>query len=74
MPKPRRRRSRRQLPEPAVMKVTSLSHDGRGVAHVNDKVVFIDGALPGEEVMVNYTESHRDYAEGRAEQMIPAYI
>lgn len=28
--------------------VESLDHDGRGVAHVEGKTVFIDGALPGE--------------------------
>ena len=32
--------------------VTSLSHDGRGVARVDDKVVFIEGALPGEQVVI----------------------
>ena len=42
---------RKRLPEP-VGKITieSLSHDGRGVAHLDGKAVFIDGALPGEVV------------------------
>lgn len=30
--------------------VESLDHEGRGVAHVDGKAVFIDGALPGEKV------------------------
>jgi len=30
--------------------VESLDHEGQGVAHVDGKVVFIDGALPGETV------------------------
>jgi 23S rRNA (uracil1939-C5)-methyltransferase len=30
--------------------VESLDHEGRGVAHVEGKTVFIEGALPGEEV------------------------
>lgn len=30
--------------------IESLDHEGRGVAHVDGKVVFIEGALPGETV------------------------
>jgi 23S rRNA (uracil1939-C5)-methyltransferase len=30
--------------------VESLAHDGRGVTHVDGKTVFIEGALPGEDV------------------------
>jgi len=45
--------------------ISSLTHDGRGVAHIDVKAVFIDAALPGEEVEFLYTEIRRDYAEGR---------
>jgi 23S rRNA (uracil1939-C5)-methyltransferase len=30
--------------------IESLDHEGRGIAHVDGKVIFIDGALPGERV------------------------
>lgn len=30
--------------------IESLDHEGRGVAHVEGKVIFIEGALPGERV------------------------
>lgn len=30
--------------------IESLDQEGRGVAHVNGKTIFIDGALPGEQV------------------------
>jgi 23S rRNA (uracil1939-C5)-methyltransferase len=51
--------------EPIKVTIESLCHDGRGVAHVNGKVVFIDDALPTEEIEFIYTDSHKDYAEGR---------
>ena len=36
--------------KPFVSIIDNLSHDGRGVTKVDGKVVFIPGALPGEEV------------------------
>jgi 23S rRNA (uracil1939-C5)-methyltransferase len=50
---------------PTAALIESLSHDGRGVTHVDGKAVFIDDALPGEYVEFVYTENRRDYAEGR---------
>ena len=44
-----------------------LSHDGRGVARVEGKVVFIDGALPGEEVSFRYTRKRGRFDEGEVE-------
>lgn len=53
--------------------IDSLSHDGRGVAHVDGKAVFVDGALPGERVRFCYTARHRRYDEGRmAEVLTPS--
>ena len=47
--------------------IDSYTHDGRGVARVDGRAVFIAGALPGEDVDFTYTEIHRDYAEGKVE-------
>ena len=51
--------------DPVTVTIESLSHDGRGIAHVDGKVIFIDEALPGESVDFIYTDSRKDYAEGK---------
>jgi 23S rRNA (uracil1939-C5)-methyltransferase len=56
--------------EPAQAFVESLSHDGRGVARVEGRAVFIDGSLPGETVAFRYTRLRRDFAEGRVEEVL----
>jgi 23S rRNA (uracil1939-C5)-methyltransferase len=55
-----------RLPDPVErVGVESLAHDGRGVAHPGGKAVFIDGALPGETVAIDYLATHRNYDEAR---------
>lgn len=66
-----RKRTKKQLPQdPVSVTIESLTHDGRGVAHVDGKVIFIDEALPGEEVEFIYTESRKDYAEGKVVKLL----
>lgn len=43
--------------------ITSLTHDGRGVARLDDKVVFIEGVLPGEIVQFKLQRKRRRYNE-----------
>ncbi|PCH85127.1 MAG: 23S rRNA (uracil(1939)-C(5))-methyltransferase RlmD, partial [Piscirickettsiaceae bacterium] len=69
----RRRNRRKKLPpETATAVIESLAHDGRGVAHLDDRAVFIAGALPGEEVVFEYTKKKRDIAEGRTTEVLVA--
>ena len=66
----RRFHKKRKLPEdPVKVTIESFTHDGRGVAHVDGKAVFIDEALPGEELEFIYTDSRKDYAEGRVDSL-----
>ncbi|MGZ8189264.1 MAG: 23S rRNA (uracil(1939)-C(5))-methyltransferase RlmD, partial [Methylosarcina sp.] len=61
-----RRPRKKILPEtPVQAEIESLAHDGRGVTHIDGKVIFIDDALPGETVEFVYTDSRRDFAEGK---------
>ncbi|MBK1673114.1 23S rRNA (uracil(1939)-C(5))-methyltransferase [Ectothiorhodospira shaposhnikovii] len=66
-----RRRSR--LPQEAVQtRIDAITHEGRGVARIEGKTVFIDGALPGETVTFRYHKQHRRYDEGRVETVLEA--
>jgi 23S rRNA (uracil1939-C5)-methyltransferase len=55
---------------PVKATINSLTHDGRGVTHIDGKAVFIDAALPGEEIEFLYTEIRRDYAEGKVVKVL----
>ena len=46
--------------------VHRLSHDGRGIATVDQKTVFIVGALPEEMVTFKVIKKHRRYLEAEA--------
>jgi len=61
----RRQRSKR-LPEPvADVVIESLAHDGRGVTRLDGKAIFVEGALPGERVDIEYLATHRKFDEAR---------
>ena len=67
--------ARRKKPLPSgthVTEIIDLTHQGQGVARVEGKTVFIDHALPGEQVEFVYTKQHRQYDEGRLECVIKA--
>jgi len=51
-------------------RVASLSHDGRGVARTNAEVVFVDGALPGEEIRYVPIGKRRRQIQGRLQELI----
>lgn len=69
----RRRRRTPRLPEEAVqVEIESLSAEGRGIAHVDDRIVFIDQALAGETVLFKYTKLSKNIAEARAIEVLKA--
>ena len=67
------RRNVKIMPDaPTLARVESLSHDGRGVARVNGKTVFIEGALPGEQVLFKYVTQRRNFDEGDLQSVVEA--
>ncbi len=56
--------------DPVVIEVDTLSHEGRGVATVEGKTIFIDGALAQERVTFRYLRKKKRYSEGQVEEVL----
>lgn len=52
--------------------IESLDHEARGVAHVDGKAVFIDGALPGETVIYQTLKRKPNYDFGEVVEVMKA--
>lgn len=52
--------------------IDALTSDARGIARINEKITFIDGALPGEQVKFRYKCCKPQYDEGVVEQVVSA--
>ncbi|HEY0180957.1 MAG TPA: 23S rRNA (uracil(1939)-C(5))-methyltransferase RlmD [Dokdonella sp.] len=50
--------------------ILDLSHDGRGVARVDGKTVFVAGALPHERVRIRIVKRNRSFDEARLEELL----
>jgi len=69
----RKRGRRRRIPlSGSVTRIDSLDHEGRGVARINGKVVFVDGALPGESVELQIWQQHPKYDLANATRILNA--
>jgi len=67
------RRRRKKIPtEPVAATIESISHEGRGIARIEGKTVFVDGALPDEEVMFIYTSRRAKFDEGCVKEITKA--
>jgi 23S rRNA (uracil1939-C5)-methyltransferase len=52
------------------MKITKLSHEGRGIGHDNGKTQFVMNALPDEEVTIQKLKKHSKYDEAIAIEIL----
>jgi 23S rRNA (uracil1939-C5)-methyltransferase len=53
----------RRRREPETARINAVTHDGRGIAAVSGKKVFVSGALEGEEVRFLRRKSRRNFDE-----------
>jgi 23S rRNA (uracil1939-C5)-methyltransferase len=60
------------LHPPSFLDVTSLDQEGRGVARIEGKAVFVEGALPGERVTYTTLKRKPSFEIARAEIIVRA--
>jgi len=62
---------RKPLPsEPLEAVIESMTHDGRGLTHIDGKAVFVHGALPGERVRFRVQRIQRRYDEATVTEVL----
>ncbi len=57
---------------PQTLNIEGLSHEGRGVARLEGKTVFVTGALPGEQVTARIDNDRNRYAEAQTLEVLSA--
>lgn len=50
--------------------IVSMSHEGRGIAKLNGKTQFVEGALPGETVIAKVLACHTSYDDLKALEIV----
>ena len=60
------------LNETKELKITGLDHSGRGIAKIDNKIIFIANVLIGETAKVKITNVKKNYLEGELVELIEA--
>ena len=47
-----------------IIKIEKLDHQGRGIGFINEKIVFVPFALPGDIVDIKITKDKKNFCEG----------
>ena len=55
---------------PQLIKIHGLGSSGEGVGKVDNLAVFVEGALPGEEVLIEIETRKKNYAVGRLVEVV----
>lgn len=62
----------KMIPPVHVLEIESLDLEGQGVAHFDGKVIFVEGALPGEIVEAEVTRRKKSYDKAILRRVIKA--
>jgi 23S rRNA (uracil1939-C5)-methyltransferase len=60
------------MTSPSILSIQSLDNEGRGVARVEGKAVFVEGALPGERVEAEITRRKPTFDTARVVRVLSA--
>ena len=52
------------------IQIKKLDNEGRGIGYFDNKIAFISNALPGEEVVVDFTKNKKKYIEGKSIEVL----
>lgn len=50
--------------------IEKLDHFGRGITRIDNKICFVENALPNEEVEIEITKENKKYIEAKAIKII----
>lgn len=50
--------------------IEKLDHQGRGIAHIDGKIVFVEGALPDEIIKIEIKKEKKNYSEAKIVEII----
>lgn len=66
------RREKMQAMPPLELLIDRFSHEGRGIAYQDGKLIFVEGALPGETVRATCYAKHKKYDEYKTVEVLSA--
>ena len=55
-----------------MIEITSLDHNGKRIGKLNNKIVFVENALPGEIVDINILKEKKNFIEAETRKIIKA--
>ena len=53
-----------------MIEITSLDHSGKGIGRLNNKIVFVENALPGEIIDIKVIKEKKNYIDAVSNKII----
>jgi 23S rRNA (uracil1939-C5)-methyltransferase len=58
--------------QPIEVEISNIAFGGKGLVRINGMAVFVDQAVPGDQVMIRITRKKKNYAEARVMELLKA--